>query len=60
MTSLRMLKVPASTSATRPCAPDQHHRAPAEPAMAHALARKALHQDVDVLAVELHGLASSE
>src|ERR1019366_9001382 len=35
---------------------DQRDRAPAEPAVAHGLARIALHQDVDLVAVDLHGL----
>ena len=37
-------------------AADQDDRAPAEPAVAHRLARITLDQDVDLVAVDLHGL----
>ena len=40
-------------------AADQHDRAPAEPAVAHRLAGITLHQDVDLVAVDLHGLPAS-
>ena len=39
-------------------AAQQHDRAPAEPAMAHRLARIALHQDVDLVTVALHAFPS--
>jgi hypothetical protein len=37
-------------------AADEDDRAPTEPAMAHRLARIALHQDVNFVAVDLHDL----